>query len=604
MKINLKKFDFIKNLSIKLKIILSFSLLIIVTLSTIGLISMSKFSSTLETNTGMYSYQIIDQVIKNVDFYIKDMENISNIANYDYHIQKYLKNNEPGLSKDRFNDVNTIATLLKSIGSTRNDIVSILIIGNNGSVICSNVNVKINKSYNFVKQKWYRNAIEGRGKATIEKPHKQSYLVDSNTLVISLCRSINSYDGKEQLGVILIDLNLKVLDDICSNVKPGKKGYVFIVDDEGNFIYHPDYSYMYRTMDEMYIRSIFKADDSIVPDILQLEEGSFIKKLDNEKKQVTYKRIKSTNWTVASVTPYNEMIADVNNVKGYIIVIGCICLICAFAVSVFISSRISDPVRRLELLMEEAEKGNLDISLDFDSKDEIGLLSQRFNNMIERIKVLMQQVIKKQEDIRKAEFKALQAQINPHFLYNTLDSIIWMAETNSAKVITMIDALAKLLRISLSRGIDIITVEDEIEHVRNYLVIQSMRYANKFDYEIDIDDEVLTKNTLKLILQPLVENSIYHGIKNKRQKGKITIKGRMAEDKILLEVIDDGIGMDAEMCEKLLSGSSIHSKKGYKGMGIKNVNERIQLYCGKDCGLKYISEPGVGTTVQVWLSIL
>lgn len=600
---NLKKLDFIKDLSIKLKIILSFSLLIIITLLVIGLVSVSKFSKILESNTGMYSYQIIDQVIKNVDFYIKDMESISAIANYDYSIQKYLKNNEPGLSKERFSDVNTITALLKSIGSTREDIVSILIIGNNGSIICSNINAKINKSYNFIKQKWYKDAIEGRGNSVIGKPHKQSYLVNSNTLVISLSRSINSFDGKDQLGVILIDLNLKVLDDILRNVKPGKEGYVFIVDNEGNFIYHPDYSYMYRTMDEIYIRNIIKTDDSIIPDILQSEEGSFIKQLNNEKNQITYKRIQSTNWTVASITPYDEMTSDVDNVKGYIIVIGLICLICAFAVSVLISSMISKPVKKLELLMEEAENGNLDVSLDFDSRDEIGMLSQRFNNMIVKIKSLMHQIIKEQEDMRKTEFKALQAQINPHFLYNTLDSIIWMAEMNKNEVIVMIDALAKLLRISLSRGNDIISVESEIEHVRNYLVIQSMRYTNKFDYDIDVDEEALSKNTLKLILQPLVENSIYHGVKNKRQKGKITIRGRMAEGKVLLEVIDDGIGMDPAKCLDIVS-STVHSKKGFNGIGVKNVNERIQLYCGKDCGLKYMSEPGAGTTVQVWLSIL
>jgi two-component system sensor histidine kinase YesM len=132
-----------------------------------------------------------------------------------------------------------------------------------------------------------------------------------------------------------------------------------------------------------------------------------------------------------------------------------------------------------------------------------------------------------------------------------------------------------------------------------------MRYANKFDYEIDVDREVLSKYTLKLILQPLVENSIYHGIKNKRQKGKVTIRGRMAEDKVLLEVIDDGIGMDSAKCEEILLSNTVDKgRKGFNGIGVKNVNERIQLYCGKDYGLKYISEPGLGTTVQVWLSIL
>lgn len=601
----LYRLNFIRNMNIQTKIVLSFSMLIIAAIAVIGVVAVSKYSRSMENDTGMYSLQIIEQVIKNVDFYTSEMESISTISNYNYYIQKYLKSNNSRLDTERLKDANSVVDLLQSIGTIREDIVSIMIIGNDGSILSSNINDKINKSYNFLKQKWYKDAIEARGKSVIVKPHKQSYLQDSSNLVISLSKSINSFDGSDQLGVILIDLNLKVLDDICRNVKPGKKGYVFIVDKEGNYIFHPDYSYMYRSMDDMYIRNVFKSDDNIVPDVLQLNEGSFIKKINSEKDQITYKRIESTQWTVVSITPYNEMMSGITNIRGFIIIIGIGCLLFAFALSVLISSMISKPVKKLELLMEEAEKGNLDISLDLDSRDEIGLLSQRFNNMIVKIKSLMKQVIKEQEDKRKSEFKALQAQINPHFLYNTLDSIMWMAEENKEDVVVMIDALAKLLRISLSKGNEIITIENEIEHVRNYLIIQSMRYTNKFDYVIEVEEGILQKGSLKLILQPLVENSIYHGIKNKRQKGLVTIKGREVDGKILLEVIDDGIGMEQSECDNILALKvAKDGLKSLNGVGVKNVSDRIQLYYGDEYGLKYISQPGIGTTVQVWLPIL
>jgi len=600
----ISRINFFKYVSIQSKMIISFSFLIVITLMVIGIVAVYKYSRTMEKNTSEYTYQIIDQVIKNVDYYVKEMESISTIANYNYYIQKHLKSSRPAYDVERLRDANKIADLLKDIVSIREDIVSIFIFGNNGSLLGNNAD-KVNKDYNFLRQKWYKDALDGKGKSVIVKPHKQSYVTNSNKLVISLSRSINSFDSKEQVGVILIDLNLKVLDDICRNVKLGKSGYVFIVDSDGNVVYHPDDSYMYRAWDEMYIRDVFKTDDTFIPDVLESNEGSFIKRINSEQKQITYKKFNGINWTVVGVTPYNEMMYDINKIRSFIIIIGLLCLFCSFIVSVFISSMISKPITRLELLMEQAEKGNLDVSLDFESKDEIGKLSKRFNNMINKIKALMSQVVKEQEDKRKTELKALQAQINPHFLYNTLDSIIWMAEVNKDEVVVMADALAKLFRLSLSRGEDLILIEHEIEHVRNYLIIQSMRYSNKFDYVIDVYEDILKHKTLKLILQPLVENSIYHGIKNKRQKGLIIIRGSKTQDKILLQVMDDGIGMEQSLCEQIfeLHGSS-RGRKGFNGVGVKNVNERIKLYYGDEYGLEYVSQPGVGTVVQIWLPVL
>jgi two-component system sensor histidine kinase YesM len=486
----------------------------------------------------------------------------------------------------------------------REDIVSIFIFGNNHSLLSNSVE-KVNKEYNFSRQKWYGDALDGKGKSIMIKPHKQSYVMNSNKLVISLSRSINSYDSDEQVGVILIDLNLKVLEDICRNVKLGKNGYVFIVDSDGNVVYHPDDSYMYRTWDEMYLRDIFKTDDSLIPDVIESDEGSFVKKIDSEQKQITYKKFDAINWTIVGVTPYSEIMYEINKIRDFIVIIGIFCLLCAFIVSVLISSTITKPMTRLELLMREAEKGNLDVSLDVKSNDEIGKLSKRFNNMITKIKNLMTQIVREQEDKRKTELKALQAQINPHFLYNTLDSIIWMAEVNKDEVVVMADALANLFRLSLSRGEDLILIEHEIEHVKNYLIIQSMRYSNKFDYIIDVDEDILKHKALKLILQPLVENSIYHGVKNKRQKGLIIIRGRKSNGKILLQVMDDGIGMTQSRCEEIvLSRHSGRSGKRFNGVGVKNVNERIKLYHGNEYGLEYISQPGVGTVVQIWIPVL
>lgn len=601
----LKKLNFFKHINIKAKIVVSFSILLVVTLLVIGIMSIYKYSRAMEKSTSQYSYQVIEQVIKNVEYYVNEMKSISNIANYNYYVQKYLKNTDSKYTPENYRDATEVVQLMDNIVGIRQDIVSIFIFGKNNSIISNNSNNRINRDFNFKRQQWFTDAEKNKGESVIIRPHKQSYVMDSSKLVISLSRSISSYDAKDtNQGVILIDLNLKVLDDICGSIKLGKEGYIFIIDSEGNIIYHPDYSYMYRAMDEMYIKNIFKEDDIIIPEVLQSDEGSYIKKLDSGKRQITYKKFKSTGWTVVGVSSYNESMREINKIRTFIIVIGIICLICAFAVSILISSMISKPVKRLESLMEEAEKGNLDVAIDFDSRDEIGMLSQRFNNMITKIKHLMEEVVIEQEAKRKTEFKALQAQINPHFLYNTLDSIIWMAEENKEEVVIMADALAKLFRLSLSKGEEIIPVTHEFEHVRNYLIIQSMRYANKFDYIIDLSPEIVGLKMLKLVLQPIVENSLYHGIKNKRQKGLIVIRGRIFEGKLLLQVMDDGIGMDEKKCKEILvSRSSSDSRKGFNGVGVKNVNERIKLYYGQEFGLEFISSPGVGTVVEIMLPL-
>jgi two-component system sensor histidine kinase YesM len=319
--------------------------------------------------------------------------------------------------------------------------------------------------------------------------------------------------------------------------------------------------------------------------------------------QITYKQIPTTGWVIVAVTPYSEIIADIINIRNSIILIGAICLLITFFFSLLISSAITRPISRLEKRMEAAEHGNLDVVAENYPTDEVGLLSMKMDSMLTKIKGLMHEVVIEQEAKRKSEMKALQAQINPHFLYNTLDSIVWMAETNNSEVVAMTEALARLFRITLSRGEDQITLEQELEHVRNYLIIQSIRYVNKFDYQIEADENLLQFKVLKLILQPLVENSIYHGIKNKRQKGHIGIIAHAIDGRLLIEVSDDGIGMSPEKAASLLSTMVNNGKDRLSGIGVRNVHERIQLYYGPEYGLQFESSPGLGTTVRIWLPL-
>lgn len=268
-----------------------------------------------------------------------------------------------------------------------------------------------------------------------------------------------------------------------------------------------------------------------------------------------------------------------------------------------LSKSIYTPIKKLHDVTTTITKNDLQALVTSDNRDEIAELGMSFNIMIGKIKELLDSKMKEQENLKKAELRALQAQINPHFLYNTLDTIIWMAEAKkTSQVVEIVSALSSFFRISLSKGMDWITIGEEVERTRSYLTIQKMRYQDILDFKIDVDDDVSENTILKLILQPLVENALYHGIKNKRQGGTISVRARRnGENEILLEVEDDGIGFTPDKLSQLRAELDDDSGdiKLESGFGIGNVNKRIRLYYGKPYGLSVRSEYNTGTCVTL-----
>jgi two-component system sensor histidine kinase YesM len=276
----------------------------------------------------------------------------------------------------------------------------------------------------------------------------------------------------------------------------------------------------------------------------------------------------------------------------------------SFAAAWVISASIYMPIKKLQDLTTTIAQDDLQGLVDYSNVDEITELGLSFNVMTSRVRELLDAKVREQENLKKAELKALQAQINPHFLYNTLDTIVWMAEANKTdEVIELVRSLSSFFRIALSRGRDWIPIRQEIEHVRSYLHIQRIRYRDILDYEFDIDEKILDGTILKLTLQPLAENALYHGIKNKRDGGKITIRARQAgDDLVLLEVQDDGIGCTpyklGKIREQLDEESDVVSRTD-EGFGLSNVNKRIKLYYGEEYGLSIESRYQEGTKITV-----
>jgi two-component system sensor histidine kinase YesM len=297
----------------------------------------------------------------------------------------------------------------------------------------------------------------------------------------------------------------------------------------------------------------------------------------------------------------------------YIILLPCV-MAFSFGAAWIISASIYIPIKKLHDITATITKTDLQALVTRTNLDEITELGLSFNIMIGKIRQLLDAKIKEQEALKKAELKALQAQINPHFLYNTLDTIVWMAEANkTSQVIEIVRALSSFFRIALSKGQDWITIEQEIEHVRSYLTIQKMRYRDILDYHIEVDEDILNGTILKLTLQPLVENALYHGIKNKRHGGTIRVRGRRAgENLVCLDVQDNGVGftpyklgrlqeaIQAETDDVSLTDISVRDS----GFGLENVNKRIKLYYGKQYGLTVQSRYQEGTEVTVSIPLL
>lgn len=563
--------------SIQSIITLSFTSVTILAMGFVGFTLYNKFSATAEKNASISTQQIVNQVNINLEYYLKSMTEISNLIAYN-------------LSNSFSNERDRLKNLLEVTLSARNDIVTLGIFSSKGELIAGAPLFHIKENIEIEEQSWFKNAVTHPDKLIFSPPHVQNMFRGRKRWVVSLSRETNaSINGRQFNAVILVDMSFRIIDELCRSVSLGKRGYIYVVDDYGNIVYHPQQQLIYAGL-----------KNENIEEVLERSEGSYIEDFNGEKRLITLKNVKYADWRIVGVSYMDEIMTpkkEINSFAVFVLIFG---MVFAIAASMLISAKISHPIKKLEKLMQKVERGEFDINVEVKGEDEVKQLSRTFNIMILRIKELMSQIIKEQEEKRKSELKALQAQINPHFLYNTLDSIVWMAENGKSQgVITMVTALAKLFRTSISKGEEVITVRDEIEHARNYLIIQQIRFRDKFEFEIKAQPEVLECKSLKLILQPLIENSIYHGFEHMVDKGKIQIIASEVNGKLLYEVIDNGLGMSEEVLERVLKNETV-SENG-SGVGVKNIHERIKLYYGDEYGLEIESELEEGTSVKVWL---
>lgn len=533
-----------------------------------------------------YTTELVNQVNNNIKSYINGMEYMSDFVADNYAVEAYLSTSEFSSVSVENNYKETISEMLESMLISRTDIGSANIFGYEGQFVSGRKELELNPYVDITSMDWYKNAQEASGSSVISSSHVQPIFKDRYPWVVSLSRELISKEGNRKLGVFLVDLNFSVMNDMFKDIRLGQRGYLFIIDSEGKIVYHPQQQLIYSNL-----------KSEMIDKVLEVNNGTFITDQGNDSRMYTVQN-SDFGWKIVGVSYVNELVDNQSEVLLSIIILGIVCIIIGIIIALFLSNRISQPIKSLQGYMKEVEQGNFDIHVPIPKTIEIRRLARAFNIMVGKIKELMSQTVMDQEQKRRSEISALQAQINPHFLYNTLDSIIWMAEGNkSREVVVMTSALAKLFRSSISKGEELVAIRTEIEHITNYLMIQKMRYKNKLDYHIEITDSMLEYRIIKIILQPLVENAIYHGIKMKQGPGLIRITSEETETDIILIVEDNGNGMDETKLKSLFLQTA--ATEGGRGMGVRNVHERLKLYYGAQHGLTYNSTLGVGTTVYI-----
>ncbi|MCZ8517956.1 sensor histidine kinase [Paenibacillus sp. KR2-11] len=567
--------------SIKVKLIICFLTLSIFPIIILGYISYQYYISNLKENTILYSNEVIGRVDKNMETYVSDIVNVLNMRN-DYYLLQYLKLMEAGnIEKNRkytvrmweqFNQFKTMKT----------DLEDIRVILEDGHTIGSR-GIYWDKPPVGLFQELTRKQTD---EAVIIPPHPN--LLNEN--VFSICKQIH-YSSLSISSAICIDVNTAFLQRIVKDIELGKRGYVYLTDKQGRVIYHEE-----------------NADDPQNPKaviynerIIQTENGSFTHTIEKQDYIVTFKTSNITGWRIIGVSLESELVKGVYRIRGITLAAATLCSLAVVLVAVYLTNVMTKPIQELQLLASTAADRNFTEYATVKGRDEIGLLAVSFNRMITRIRELMDQIILDQDRMRKMEIKAMQELIKPHFVYNTLDSIIGLLEQNrTEEALDMIEALGKLFRTSLSHGKEIITIHEEVEHVRTYMNIQQFRFFNKFDCIFVIDPTISLFLTVKLILQPLVENSIYHGVRG-MDRGRIIVKGEMQDELIQLEVIDNGAGIDEykiKHINSVLSGTeTIEDESDY--FGIRNVNDRIKLTFGQEYGLYLEQALGGGTRAVV-----
>lgn len=571
------------NRSIRNSIFIYFTITSLVAVLLIVISIYSRLSSQLYDTVKQENVSLVNRVDSSMEVYLRNIMKLSDTIYYGI-----IKN--ANLSEDSIGEKLTLL-----YNNNKEQVSNIALISKEGEPISVVPAARFRKNFKAEDEEWFVNALNKTENIHFTLPHVQKMFEkgdNSYNWVISMSRAVEiTVGGSTEQAVLLIEMAYQGLEEVLDEVTLGNGGYIYLMDSNGDIIWHPKF--------ELIASGRVKENNLVAAGY---DDGSREEVFNGTRQTVVTKTVGYTGWKLVGVIKGTGISLNMLKTRLFIVFVILLIIFIVILINSYISFRVTNPIRELEKSVKALEEGNLDADIYMGGSYEVQHLGKSVQDMKFRIKGLMQDIVNEHEEKRKSEFDSLQAQINPHFLYNTLDIIVWQIENEKqSEAVHTVTALARFFRLSLGKGKNIVTVKDEIDHVKNYLMIQHMRFKNKFDYEFDIAEDVLELPSLKLMLQPLVENAIYHGMEFMDGDGLIMVKAWREENELYLSVADNGLGMTEDKVEMILTGKSTSGNGRGSGIGVKNVNERIKLYFGEAYGLTIDSEPDEGTTVIIHL---
>ncbi|MDQ1000924.1 two-component system sensor histidine kinase YesM [Neobacillus niacini] len=557
---------------IKRKIILLALFSALIPLLVIGPFTFIYFSKVIENKVSTTIDNFLTIVDWNINAFASNVENLSNNIFLSNEIQSYLTYKKTDAKLYRL-ETSSLENL-NNITVVNSPYINAIYVGNENhgflKVNRGERNLKSDIYQAVKKSNIYPRLLHSQWQGEWLNGSNLELVKDSNQSLL-YGRNIRDLGTKEQNGFVLIDLDRSYFENMFKNSNP--PGDILILD-----------------VDKILFSSSNRFSSSQVAKIIQGREksGTFKKVMNGTQYIINYHTNKTTNWDVVSIIPYENIVREVNQLRLVTISLLVIALIISLIIALFITRRITNQLSLLRMVTEKMEKRETVLGIHFNNEDELGVIGNRIVHLYNWNNDLTKRLYKSQIKEKEAELLALQSHINPHFLYNTLNTIFWMAEKVKEKQIAKIAInLSKIFKLTLNDGNHITSVKNEMDQVKSYLDIQNIRFDHKIHYTITIEPEIMEENIIKLLLQPIVENSVYHGLEH-QENGTIMIEGTKVEEGLLFIIHDTGKGFDMNVVDI--------NKKGY---ALKNINERLKLYYGKEYGLKIESELGKGTTVYL-----